>query len=124
MSNKRRQRKTEQFEDVVHNKRGRKPGATQQKNISKLICKVMPRKERVEKLAELARGVTIQKVGKKGEIAVFTLPPDEKALRQLNEYDVGRPIDKTKVDITSDGKPVNVILIPPIIRPKKKEDGD
>lgn len=114
---------TQEFSDTHRAKAGRPRGSkTKPKDMSRLINKVISRKERIRILADLARGTTVKKMKKDGTGAIYKDVPNEKALRQLNEYDVGKPIDTTKVDITSDGKPMNVMLIPPIVKPKKEKD--
>jgi len=111
-----------QFSPVVRKKNGRPRGGAH-KDASKLINKVIPRKERIELLAELARGTVLSKTDKKGNTVTYTEKPDEKAIRQLNEYDMGKPIDK--VDVTSQGQQVSAVaLIPPIIRDKLKKKND
>jgi hypothetical protein len=111
---------TVQFDPARKNKGGRpKNKPTAKHDPARIIQKVIPARERIEKLAELSRGITVSETDKKGEVHVYTLPPNEKAIRQLNEYAWGKPVERSKIDVTSDGKPMAVALLPPIVHPKK-----
>jgi len=114
---------TVEFSPTHRNKGGRPKGKRSKKHDpSRIICKVLPRIERFQLLAELARGVTVMKTDRKGNTVTYTEPPNEKAIRQLNEYDMGKAVERAEMDIKSDGKPLAVALIPPIVKEKKKRD--
>jgi len=51
-----------------------------------IIEQVIPTKERIELLAQLARGVKVQ-----GEKCVYLTKPDSAALKDLNDRQYGRP---------------------------------
>ena len=61
--------------------------------ISKVIEKEIPLKERIKKLAELARGVIVEKEDKNGKKVVYAEKPDLAAIKHLNEYDLGKPAE-------------------------------
>jgi hypothetical protein len=65
-------------------------------------------KERVELLAELARGVLVEEVND-GEEKVYRTKPDVKALQQLNEMQKGKPQMTTKISMPTDFVPVAII---------------
>ena len=66
--------------------------------VSKQIEKAIPLKERLAKLAELARGVKVEKEDKRtGEKAVYSQPPDLAAIKHLNEYDLGKPAENIEM---------------------------
>jgi hypothetical protein len=74
--------------------RGAKKGEARRKGIpnkdraalAQIIERVIPTTERIELLAQLARGVRVQ-----GEIGVYTTKPDAAALRDLNDRQYGKP---------------------------------
>jgi squalene cyclase len=118
--------KVQEFSPIHRNKGGRPKNSRAAKNDpSRIIRKIIPMTERVKLLAELARGVTVVETNQKGDTKTYTKPPDEKAIRQLNEYDHGKPVDRSKIDVTSGGEKLSAIaLIPPILHPKKQKDSD
>lgn len=79
--------------------------------LAKIINKVMPPKERVEKAAELARGVTCLTHDTHGKEKVYERPPDIAALRFLEEYATGKPVQKT--EITGEGGSAFACLVIP-----------
>ena len=74
--------------------RGAKKGEARRKGIpnkdraalAQIIEQVIPTKERIELLAQLARGVRVQ-----GEKSVYLTKPDAAALRDLNDRQYGKP---------------------------------
>ena len=92
----------------------RKPGMRSGKRLKNLIAKdsddaviekSIPFRERVELLAELARGVLVEEVTD-GEEKVYRTKPDVKALQQLNEMQKGKPAMTTKITMPMDFVPV------------------
>lgn len=73
-----------------------------------VIESVITFKERIELLAELARGVLVQEV-EDGEEKVYRTKPDVKALQQLNEMQKGRPAPKATDNTPTDHVPVAII---------------
>lgn len=73
-----------------------------------VIEKTISFKERVELLAELARGVLVQEV-EDGEEKVYRTKPDVKALQQLNEMQKGKPQINQKISMPTDYVPVAII---------------
>ena len=96
---------------------GKRPGAgrpkgTVNKNkreIVEVINKVIPAKERIGLLAELARGITVSEEQKRGEPKVYTKPPDCFALKILEEYASGKP--PQSIDLTSGGEKLSVQVV-------------
>lgn len=78
--------------------------------LKKLIDKEIPAVERVALAAELARGITVQEPQKDGPPRVYTKAPDLGALRFLEEYSSGKPIQQTQIDA---GEGWAGILVPP-----------
>lgn len=115
---------TVQFSPQHRNKGGRPRGKTPLHDPARITQRAMPAKERMEKLAELARGITIKEVDKKGEAHIYTLPPNEKAIAQMNAYQFGKPKERTEVELTSGGKAMAIALLPPIVHPKKAKKGE
>lgn len=78
---------------------GRKPGVPQKRksDIADVINSVIPPNERIGLLAERARGVLVQEIDKRGESRVYSLPPSENALKILEEYASGKPIQRTEL---------------------------
>lgn len=70
-----------------------------------VIEKSIPFRERVELLAELARGVLVEEVVD-GEEKVYRTKPDVKALQQLNEMQKGKPAMTTKITMPMDFVPI------------------
>lgn len=94
-------------------KPGRKNGKDPKKAATKasddaIIEIAIPFKERVELLAELARGVLVQEI-EDGEEKVYRTKPDVKALQQLNEMQKGKPQMTTKINMPTDYVPVAII---------------
>lgn len=94
-------------------KPGRKNGKDPKKAATKasddaVIETTISFKERVELLAELARGVLVQEI-EDGEEKVYRTKPDVKALQQLNEMQKGKPQMTTKINMPTDYVPVAII---------------
>lgn len=70
-----------------------------------VIEKTIKFSERVQLLAELARGVLVQEVVD-GEEKVYRTKPDVKALQQLNEMQKGKPAMTNKISMPMDFLPV------------------
>lgn len=85
---------------------GRKKGVPNRatREIKAVIEATIPLVERIELLADLARGVTVQETKKNGKTTIYTKPPDREALEVLEAYATGRP--KQYVDVTSDGNEI------------------
>lgn len=92
-------------------KRGKKAG----KDIKKMVVKasndqiienIIKFSERVQLLADLARGVLVEKVDKEGNERVYREKPDVKALQQLNEMQIGKPQMTSKLNMPQDHVPV------------------
>jgi hypothetical protein len=77
------------------------------REIREIIDSIIPAKERIQLLAQLARGVTVEHASG----IVYKLPPDLQALKILEEYATGRPVQRV-VASTSEGQPLPVLLMP------------
>ena len=109
------------------NEQKKKTGTKSGKQIKKLIVKAsddqiienaLPFKERVELLAELARGVLMSEETDEGE-KIYRTKPDIKALQQLNEMHKGKPQMSNKVATPTDYVPV--VVIPKQQRPPEEQ---
>ena len=89
---------------------GRKPGSRNRKlkGVESVIEKKIPLRERIEILADIARNAK-------------RATERERAVRQLNEYQLGKPVERSEISVPSN-RPVPVALIPPIVRPKEEEE--
>lgn len=92
---------------------GRKKGTpnANRSELAAIIEAAISTKERMKLLAELARGVTVEETDKKGDVNIYTKPPDSFAIRQLNEYQYGKPAQSITVG-TEDGEPFPIAYIP------------
>ena len=82
----------------------------------------MSTEERFGKLAELARGVTVQAVDKHTmTTVVYQTVPDRDAIRQLNEYQYGKPAQAVQLQDAAGG-PLPVLLMPVVQSPDAKGD--
>ena len=81
---------------------GKRHGGASRKNrpnkskadLAAVINKIISQEERMGLAAELARGVTVEETDKKGEVKIYTKPPDIAALKFLEEYATGKPIQR------------------------------
>jgi phenylpyruvate tautomerase PptA (4-oxalocrotonate tautomerase family) len=83
----------------------------QKDKLAALINKVMPARERMEKAAELARGVTCLTHDTHGKEKIYDRPPDIGALRFLEEYATGKPVQKTEIT-PGEGSAFACLVIP------------
>jgi len=77
---------------------GRKKG-THNKNkaaLAEIINKEIPPEERVRLVAELARGVLVEEPDGHGGVKVYSRAPDMVALRHLEEFSTGKPIQRVE----------------------------
>jgi len=95
-------------------KRAIKASATKDR-LAAIIEKQIPAAERISLAAKLARGaqlVRIEKTGsKKGEEVIFSAKPDMDAIRFLEEYATGKPVQRQEVKL-DDG--FACIIVPPV----------
>jgi uncharacterized protein with von Willebrand factor type A (vWA) domain len=78
---------------------GKEKKATSKKTklLSDVVENVMATEERMMILAELARGIKVLHQGKDGVERVYSVPPSESAIRQLNEMQHGMPYRRVGV---------------------------
>ena len=57
----------------------------------------------VDRLLDLASGVTVQEVGSDGEARVYTRPPDRQAAEYLLNRIMGKPTDRSEQDVSLRG---------------------
>jgi hypothetical protein len=81
--------------------------------VAAIIEKQIPAQERVELAAALARGLVMSHKDKKtGEITnFFATKPDLDAIRFLEEYATGKPVQKSQIAV-EDG--FSCIIVPPM----------
>ena len=91
-------------------KRAIKASATKDR-LAAIIEKQIPAAERVALAAKLARGAQLVKTGKKGEEVIFSAKPDMDAIRFLEEYATGKPVQRQEVKL-DDG--FSCIIVPPV----------
>jgi hypothetical protein len=95
--------------------RGRPKGARNKKTqeLASIIDGVIPIEERVRLVAELARGILVEQTEAHGKQRVYARPPDLAALRWLEEYRTGKPIQHV-VDLQNEqgSKPQLIIYLP------------
>lgn len=77
--------------------------------IAAIIEKAIPAAERIQLAAELARGITKESTNAKGETTIYVTAPSMEALRFLEEYATGKPVQKQEVKI-NDG--LSCIIVP------------
>ena len=66
------------------------------KELRDIIEEAISTRERMDLLAQLARGVTVKEEKKSGPV-IYTTPPSDFAIRQLNEYQYGKPRQQLEV---------------------------
>ena len=52
----------------------------------------------IDKALELAEGVTVQEIDRKGEAQIYTRPPDREAIKYLIDRLAGKPTERVEVD--------------------------
>ena len=86
----------------------------------KMLEKALASRKRAKILAQLAQGIQAQRFDKKtGKMIVYSIPPSHEAIRQMNEYQFGRPVQALEHG-TTDGLPFPVMLIP--AKPEKSDE--
>jgi hypothetical protein len=73
----------------------------QRDELKLIIDKELPPKQRIALVAELAKGITVQEKGKDGQEKIYTKAPDLGALRFLEEYATGKPVQVSEVQAES-----------------------
>ena len=63
-----------------------------------------------DSMLDLALGVTVEEVGLDGEKRVYTRPPDYRAGSYLMDRMMGKPMQSSEVDVTSNGETINTGL--------------
>lgn len=102
--------------------RGRGTPNKDRKDLAKIIERAIPTEERMNLLAEVARGVTVQVTNSQGSVKIYIRPPDAKAIEQLNAYQYGKPAQRYEIAESDEDQNVNVVLIPSGMTSVRKND--
>lgn len=96
---------------------GARPGAGRKPKDEKFKLPIAKAEKRIadrlplliDRALELADGVTVQEVDKDGGVAVYTKPPDLKAIIYLVDRIMGKPTERQEVS-GPDGSPIEAVF--------------
>ncbi len=81
------------------------------KQLAAIVEAVISTEERMRLLALLARGVPVEETLKSGETKIYSKPPDALAIRQLNEYQYGKPTEMHELENADKDKPFRIVIV-------------
>ena len=96
---------------------GARPGAGRKSTREKYAPKINATEKKiadsllnlVDRMAELANGVSVQEISKDGEAFVYVRPPDRQAIEYLMNRIMGKPIQPQEIT-GEDGGPLKVLV--------------